>query len=152
MGTVKAALHYDDVVSTRGAAREADRGHRGFSPCIQDLRHLADFHIRAHQFGEPAFQHIGTAAAEANAVFQNIFHSRVHATIIVTQDRWSEGGVIIEVAIAIRVPQIRALGALESQFRLNPARKRHYTPGNIPTVMLEDLLRFRVGLFLCHHS
>jgi hypothetical protein len=60
--------------------------------------------------------------------------------VIVPQDGWSKGSVIVEITIPIRVPQIRSLSPLESQFRLDPARKRHDSTGNVLTVVLKCLL------------
>src|ERR1700733_11293058 len=82
MGAIEPALHHDDMISTGGATRETNRGHGGFGPGIEDLHHLADFDVRAHQFGEPTFERIGTAATKAGAVLQNLFHRRIHAAIV----------------------------------------------------------------------
>ena len=108
---VVVAGELDDHVAAGEAAGQADRAHRGFGAGV-DQPHLLDArHGLDDQLGQLALG-LGRRA-EARAAASGRFDRGDDGRMRVAEDQRPPGADVVDVAVAVDVPQIRALAALD---------------------------------------
>ena len=107
---VVAALELHQAGAAGGAARQADRRQRGFGTRIDHAHHLHGRHQATHGFGHRDFQRVGHA--EAQAVAHGARHGVQHGRVRVACDHRAPAADVVDVAVAVHVDQVGALGAL----------------------------------------
>ena len=107
---VVAAFELHDLRAARGAAGEADGRHRGLRARIDHAHHLH----RGHQLYDGlGHRHFGGAGrAERQAVAHGALHGFAHGRMIVADDHRTPRAHVVDVPLALHVPQISAIGAL----------------------------------------
>ena len=122
---VVAAGEFDDFVALRIGAGDADRRHDGFRAGVDeaDLVHRRDRFFQ--HFGKPDFQ-LGRRAVK-RPVRRRLLNGPRHMRMGVSGNDRPVGGQIIDVAVAVHVPKIRAFGFFHKNGR--PAAHRFKRPG-----------------------
>ena len=108
---VVAALEFDDEFAAGGGAGQADGGHGGLSAGA-DEAHFFDGGIA----GRDALGEIGLGGrggAEAGGVARGALDGFDHRRKCVAQNHRAPGAEVVDVAIAVGVVKVRALGALD---------------------------------------
>ena len=144
---VIAALHHDHMRTAGDGAGDAD-GQRGRLAAGVEQRHLV--HRRdmgADQFGQLAFQPRGTGAEQAVAARQGQRGGLVHGAEIMAQEIGREARMIIHIALARGVPQMRALALHEGDGRIDAAVDRRDAARNEAAIVFQNVVR-RHDLFI----
>ena len=104
--TVIAAFELDDAAAVREAARETQRAHGRFG-AARDHAHLFD---RRHQFADffGDFDFGFGRRAEREAVGQHALHGFQHFGMDVAEDHRAPRADVVDIALAVRVPEVRA--------------------------------------------
>ena len=127
------ALELDHVLAIGKRPRHADRGHGCFRPRTDkaklfDRRHGGNHQLRQVGFGRGR-------RAKACAPFRCLLNRLHHQRVGVAQDHRPPGTEVVQVAIAIGVPQVRALGSHQER-RISPdgaegTHRRIYASGQV---------------------
>ncbi len=112
---VVAAFELDDLVASRGAARQAQGAHGRFR-ARRDQAHLLDRRHQARDF--LGHQHFAFRwRAERQAQRGRILHRLDHFRMGVADDGRAPRADVVDIALAVRVPEIRAFGARDEARR-----------------------------------
>ncbi len=142
---VVAALRADDVISSGGRASHANRLIGRFTARVQELNRIDELDVRADELGEPALEDRRAGSEQAGAVAQNALYRGGHVGIVVPEEMRGEGGVVVDVLIAVRVPDQRPFPANKHDFGGDRAIDGDDAPGDKPPVGFENLLGLRKG-------
>ena len=107
---VVAALELDQLAAAGGAARQADRTHPGLGPRAHQPHHLDRRHEADDRFGELHFA-LGRRT-EGEAFQHGALHGLDHRRVAMPQDHRPPRADVVDVALAVGIPEVRALGAL----------------------------------------
>src|ERR1700682_562795 len=115
---VIAAVEFDYLVATGESAREPHAGHRRFGPTVDHSHFLDRGDPAANQLGHFHFERIGDAEADAARGsgadgFDDNFGR-------VTQNRGAPGADVIDVLVAVDVPDPGAFGAFDEELLAGP--------------------------------
>ena len=152
MQAVVSALEFDDLVATGSGTSQTDRVHRRFRPRRTKAAHLqresrTDF---LRQFPLHVVRH-----AEHRACAQALFNCLHHGRMAVASHQCTEAKIVIDVFIAIEIPDVTALAAhQESRGELGilivALGVGMATAGNQAVGLGLELTRFgKVGAFAC---
>ena len=109
MKAVVAALELDKFVAVGVGARDAQRVHGGLGAGVGEA-HLLHAGAHAHHaLGHLDLQRVGVGVN--GAVGDGVGHGPVDARVDVAQDDGAKGQAVINIAVAIGVPDIGAAGA-----------------------------------------
>lgn len=128
---VVAALHDDDVVATGGGAGEADGLIGGFAAGVEESYGLDEGSALADQFCEAGFERGGAAAVQTLILLEGADNRLVDVGVVVAEDVRAEGGVVVDVSLAVAVPHVRAAGTDEDEVGLGDAIYRGDAAGEI---------------------
>ncbi len=117
MPTIVASLHDYDVVPPGSGPRSPDGLIRRLTSAIQELNFINTGHGVAEELRQFTFQLRCTRSKKARAVMQNALDCFRNIWIVVTQDVRGEGGVIVDVPVPLRVPDIRSLSFNKNDLR-----------------------------------
>ena len=110
---VIAAFELDDLVAAGESARQPEAGHRRFGPAVDHPHFLDRRHPAADQLRHFHFERIGDS--EADAARRRGADRVDHDLRRVPEDRRAPGADVIDVFIAIDVPDPCALRALDEE-------------------------------------
>ncbi len=121
---VIAALEFDDDFAAGGGAGQADGGHGGLSAGADEAQFLNGGIAGNNALGEIGLG--GRGGAEAGRVACRALDGFNHGREGVAQDHGAPGAEVVDVAIAVGVDEIGALGALnEGRSAANGAEGAH---------------------------
>ncbi len=110
---VVAAFELDDAVAAGGTTRQADRRQRGLGAGVDHAHHLARWHQAGDGFGHG---HFGRARrTEGQAVVDRLLHRLAHGRVVVADDHRAPGTDVVDVAVAVDVVQVGAIGAFDEE-------------------------------------
>ena len=112
---VVATFELDDALTPGGAARQAQCAHRGLGAGADQAQH---FHAGHHL--QDFFRQLDLALgrrAEGKAFTDGALHRVDHGRVAMAQDHRTPGAYVVDIALAIGVPEIGALGALHKARR-----------------------------------
>lgn len=135
---VVAALDFQDVRTAGPGARDADRLGGGLAACIHELDTLGERDALEKAFGEFALLAGGAGAKVGKAVAERGGDGGVHVGVVVPEDIGRETEVIIDVVVAVEIPDVRALAARERDAGIGAAVERGEAAGNPLFVAAED--------------
>src|SRR5205085_10557850 len=92
----------------------------------------------ADQFGEPAFENCRSRAEEAVSAFEGGANRIGHCRVVMAQDVRRKRGVIVDVALAVRAPDIGALAFQENDFRIGGPVRGYHTARYASAVSFKD--------------
>src|SRR5688572_3384598 len=119
---VVAALELHDPAAAGEAAREADRAHRRLGAGGNQAHQLERGHQAAQRLGQ---LDLGLGRrAEGQRARGRVLHRLHHRRVRVTGDHRAPGGDVVDVALALGVPQMGARGALEEGRRAADGAER----------------------------
>ncbi len=113
--TVVATLEFDEVFAAGEGAGESDGRHGGFGAGADEAHLLDRWKGLADQLGEVGFG--GGGGAEADASGCGLLHGFHHLRGGVAENHGAPGAEVVEVAIAVGIPEIGAFGA-DNEWRL----------------------------------
>ena len=128
---VVAALHDDDVVAAGGGAGETDGLIGGFAAGVEQGDGLDERGALADEFCEAGFERGGAAAVETLILLEGADDGVVDVGVVVAEDVRAEGGVVVDVSLAVAVPHVRAVGADEDEVGLGDSVYRGDAAGEI---------------------
>ena len=105
--SVIAAFKLHDVLTFGVSAGQANCGHRSLGPRVDKTNLLHVGESRKHDFGEIGLGRCGSA--ETGAVSRGLSDRFDHRGGGVSQDQWAPGADIINVVVAVGVPDVRTL-------------------------------------------
>ena len=113
--TVIAAFELDDGVPTGDATCQAQRAHRRLGARGHQANHLD----RWHQFADFLGHHdlAFGRRAEGQAVGGSLLHVGDHVRVCMADDGRAPGADVVDVALVVGIPEVRALGALDEARR-----------------------------------
>ncbi|MCY1534316.1 hypothetical protein D9M68_696840 [compost metagenome] len=107
---VVAAFELDDLLASGRAARQADRAHAGFGARTHQAHHVDAGHQLDDLFGQ---LHLTLGRRTVGKAFQHRFlHRFQHGRVAMAQDHRAPGADVVDVLLAVGVPEIGTLGAL----------------------------------------
>ena len=106
---VVASLHYDDVVSGGGSAREPDGLGSGFAAGVEESGLVSPGDIRADSLGEAPLRLARPRAKQIGALRQCARHGGADGGVLVAEDLRREGRVVVNVLVSVRIPYAGAL-------------------------------------------
>ncbi len=112
---VVAAFKLDDLAAPGCPARQPDGAHAGFGARAHQPQHLDAGQQLDDFFGELDFA-LGRGT-EAKAVEGGALHRFEHRRVAVAKDHGAPGADVVDVALAVGVPEVGALGALHEARR-----------------------------------
>ena len=107
---VVAALKLDELVPARGPTGQTQGGHDGLGAGVHHAHHLQPGHHLYHQLGD--LHLTGGGGAEAQAVHHGLFHRLPDDGMVVAQNHGAPGTHVVNVAAALHVIDVAALGPL----------------------------------------
>ena len=141
--TVIAALELDDLVASGKATRQTNGAHGGLGTRAGHAHQRHAGHERANGFSELDLDLGG--AAKAEPTLGSLYNRLANARVVVTHDHRAPGKHVINVALAVGIKEIGALGALHepgrSTHRFEGPHGRVHATGNGVFSALEE--RFR---------
>jgi len=122
---VVAAFEFDDLVAPGEAARQAQRGHGGFGAGVDHADFLDAGHPLANEARHFHFQRIWNA--ETDAVCRRFADGGEDDFRRVAEDGGAPGADVINEFIAVDIPNVGALGALDKErFAAHAAEGAHW--------------------------
>src|SRR4029079_6148283 len=112
--TVIVARHFDNHLAAGETTGETDRAHRGFRTRVHQAQHLDRRDGRDDQLGQLVFS--GGRRAEAERSIDGVVNRRDDLRMLMAKDHWPPGADVVDVAVAIDVEEIGAVGALEDDW------------------------------------
>ena len=119
---VVAALEFHDLVAPGKSAREPDRGHRRLGAAVDHADFFNRRHPRADQLGHLDLARIRDA--EADAVFCGGGNRIEHDLRRMAENRRPPCADVVDEFVAIDIPDVRAVGALDEERLAADAAKR----------------------------
>ena len=130
--------------SRRDGAAKADGLIRGFAAGIQHLHRLRSGNMLADQLGKTAFHFRCSGAEEAGMITQRLDDSLRHVWIVVAEKMRGECGVVVEVFIAVDIPDPGPFSACKGYLRRDGSVNRDHAPGDVFFVVRQNFFRFFV--------
>jgi hypothetical protein len=131
---VVAPLHHDEMLPARDRAAETNRERCGLAAGVQQ-RHLVDRRdVLAYQLSETTFEFRRPRTEETGAAAQRIDDGFVHGCEIVAEKKRCKGGVIVDVALAVGVPQVGPFTLREAHRRIDDPIDRTHPARNVSAV------------------
>ena len=115
------ALKLDHIFSTGKRPRHADGGHRRFGARADEAQFFDGGHGGDHQLRQVGFG--GGRGSEACAPFRGPLNRLHHQRVGMAQDHGPPGTEVVQIAIAIGVPQVGSLGS-HQEGRISPYRAK----------------------------
>jgi hypothetical protein len=112
---VVTALELDDHIAPGEAARQADRAHRSLGAGRHQAHHVHARHALHQQLGQ--FDLSLGWRAEGKALGRRLLHGSHRVGIGMTEDQRSPGTDVVEVGLAVGIPDPRALAARKKSRR-----------------------------------
>src|SRR6185436_1793491 len=122
--TVIAAVKLHDHVAAGGGAREPYRRHRRFGAAVHEPQHLERRHPAPDFLGQLYLGLAGRAVGPAAA--RGVAHRLEHGRMRMTEDQRPPGADVVDIALAVDVVELRALGAGYEKRRSADCPERPY--------------------------
>ena len=119
-----AAVELDQEIATRLRTCDAQRAHRRLGAAGDEAQHLDVRHARSHQFGQRHLER--RRYAEARAVFHRLAQRIEHHRRRMAEDERPPREHVVEILVAVDVPDARPLPALDDErLAADPAERAH---------------------------
>ena len=106
---VVAALELDELAAARGPARQADGRHGRLGARADQAHHVHAGHVAQDFFGQ--FDFALGRRAKREALEQRFLHRFEHRWVAVAQNHRAPGADVVDIALAVGIPKMGALGA-----------------------------------------
>ena len=131
---VIASLHHDEVLPSGDRPAEANRERRGFAAGVLQAHLIDRGDVLAQELRQPPFELGRSGAEQTRAAAQRFDDGLIDGRKIMAEKMRRKGRVIIDVALAVDVPEIRATPLREADRRVDDPIGRADAARNVGAV------------------
>src|SRR5665213_1484895 len=98
---------------------------------VQQLYRLNSWNVFTEEFRKLSLQNRCAGSKKAGPFTQNLYHCLRHVWIIVAQEMRTKCSVVINILVAVHIPNQGSFSSRKSDFWFNCAIDRYYATGNV---------------------